>query len=92
MYIVELAGRHNKTKGIGCLVHNKETHMPYLFVTVKDAVDYVKSRCKVPIYLDRIETVNENNDEAYVYKFSDNGDDVSKEINIIPCDLHTKEL
>ena len=92
MYIVELAGRHNKTKGIGCLVHNNETHMPYLFVTVKDAINYVKSRCMVPIYLDRIEIINENNDEIYVYKFSDNGDDVSKEINIIPCDLHTKEL
>lgn len=92
MYIVELAGRHNKLKGVGCLVHNEKMHMPYMFHTVKDAIDYVKSRCKVPIYLDRIKTINRNNDEVYVYRFSDNGDDVSKEINIIPCSLYTKEL
>lgn len=92
MYIVELAGRHSRLEGVGCLIHNEEQHMPYLFDTVRDAIDYVKSRCKVPIYLDRIRTINGNNDEIYVYKFSDNGDDTSKEINIIPCSLYIKEL
>lgn len=90
MYIVELAGRHNKTKGIDCLVHNNETHMPYLFVTVKDAIDYVKSRCMVPIYLDKILTINANNDDIYVYKFSDDGSDVDKEIRIIPCKVYSR--
>ena len=90
MYIVELAGRLNKLQGVDCLIHNEQLRMPYLFNTVREATDYIKSRSKVPIYLDKILTINANNDDIYVYKFSDDGSDVDKEIRIIPCKLYSR--
>ena len=92
MYIVELTGRYFKAQGAGCLVHNETMRMPYLFNTVGEAANYIKSMYNVPIYLDRIRTINGNNDDIYVYKFSDTMDDPSKEINVIPCSLYSKEL
>ena len=90
MYIVELAGRFNKMQGADCLIHNEQLHMPYLFNTVGDAVDYIKSTYNVSIYLNKVRPINGNNDVVYVYRFSDS-DDVSKEINIIPCKLYSRE-
>lgn len=90
MYIVELTGRYFKAQGAGCLVHNETMRMPYLFNTVGEATNYIKSMYNVPIYLDKILTINANNDDIYVYKFSDDGSDVDKEIRIIPCKLYSK--
>lgn len=90
MYIVELAGRFNKMQGADCLIHNDQLHMPYLFNTVREATEYIKSRSKVPIYLDKIFTINANQDDIYVYKFSDDGSDADKEIRIIPCKVYSR--
>lgn len=91
MYIIELAGRFDRLQGAACLVHNEKIKLPYIFNTVREAVNYIKAVSKIPIYLDRIRTINTNNDEIYVYKFSDDGGDVAKEINIIPCCVYKKE-
>lgn len=90
MYIVELTGRFFKALGAGCLLHNETMRMPYLFNTVGEAVDYIKSTYNVSIYLNRVRTLNGNNDTVYVYRFADS-DDASKEINIIPCKLYSRE-
>lgn len=89
MYIVELTGRYFKALGVGCLIHNEAMRMPYLFNTVGEAVEYIKSTYNVSIYLKKVRPLNGNNDIVYVYRFSDS-DDVSKEINIIPCMLYSR--
>lgn len=89
MYIVELTGRYFKALGVGCLIHNEAMRMPYLFNTVGDAVDYIKSTYNVSIYLNKVRPINGNNDVVYVYRFADS-DDVSKEINIIPCKVYSR--
>ena len=92
MYIVELTGRYFKAQGAGCLIHNETMRMPYLFNTVGEAVDYIKSTYNVSIYLNKVRPINGNNDDIYIYKFSDTMDGPSKEINVIPCSLYSKEL
>lgn len=92
MYIVELTGRYFKALGGGCLLHNETMRMPYLFNTVGDAVDYIKSTYNVSIYLNKVRPINGNNDVVYVYKFSDDGSDVDKEIRIIPCKVYSRGL
>lgn len=59
MYIVELTGRYFKALGVGCLLHNETMRMPYLFNTVGDAVDYIKSTYNVSIYLNKVRPIME---------------------------------
>lgn len=89
MYIVELTGRYFKALGVGCLIHNEAMRMPYLFNTVGEAVNYIKSTYNVSIYLNRVRTLNGNNDTVYVYRFEDS-DDPTKELNIIPCKVYSR--